>query len=97
MPQPIPIDDIGVLEIPEKIHGERVLCRDLAAFLGVGVITIHRLARDRDCLHFFRWGRPSSGAGYVTPFMAARIIVAIRAKQEADREKRRRVRPRSST
>jgi xanthine dehydrogenase iron-sulfur cluster and FAD-binding subunit A len=85
-------DDLGVFDIPEKIHQERVLCRDLAAYLGCGVVTVQKWAKERSVLHKMprRMRTGASGIGYVTPFIAARIIVYVRAKQEADREKKRR-------
>jgi hypothetical protein len=94
MPQLPVVDDLGVFDIPEKIHRERVLCRDLAAYLGCWTGTIQQWAKERAVLHFLprRQGIGGNGVGYVTPFIAARIIVFIRAKQEADREKKRRSR-----
>ena len=88
----MPADDIGVFDIPEKIHHERVLCRDLADFLGCSIRAVNKWAKERQCLHYFRW--PTAGAwhAYVSPFTAARIIVYIRAKQ-APKKKRRSPKP----
>lgn len=68
------------------MRGERILCADLAAFLGVGVITVNKYARDRNCLHHFEISRAKSRVWYVSPFTAARIIVWVRAMQQWKRD-----------
>lgn len=89
---PVP-DDLAIYQIAEKIQGEKVLCRDLAKYLGCSLGRVHGFAKERDVLHSFITGH---GAGnyktvhYVTPFIAARIIVWVRAMQEENREKARR-------
>ena len=84
-------DDLGIFDIPEKVHGERIFCKDLARFLGCGVKVVQCYARDRDCLHFLQ-GHRMKFLSYVTPFTAARIVVYVRAKQEEKREKFKRYR-----
>jgi hypothetical protein len=86
MPQFPVEDDLGIFDIPEKVNGERILCKDLAHFLGCGVVTVQHYARDRNCLHFFQVRRMKF-LSYVSPFTAARIVVYVRAKQEEKREK----------
>lgn len=86
MPQPHALDDLGVFEIPEKIHEEKVLCRDLAAFLGVSKRAVSDYAKERNCWHWFYEKSGGIKVGYVSPFIAARVIVFIRAQQEAKRE-----------
>lgn len=93
---PVP-DDLAIYQIDEKIQGEKVLCRDLAKYLGCGVARVKAFAKERAVLHSF-WIRPTAYSNkriyYVTPFIAARIIVWVRAMQEEKREKARR--PRSA-
>ena len=90
-------DDLGVFEIEEKVFKERVLCRDLAKYLGCGTRIISRYAKDREWCHIL-WidrGR-SKKVSYVTPWAAARIIVYVRAMQQWSlelKEKKRRKNP----
>ncbi len=89
MPQEIPSDDLGVLQIPEKIHREKVLCRDLATYLGVWVGVVNKWAKERKCAHVVRRTPNSEGLVYVSPLIAARIIIYFRAKQELAEQKKR--------
>jgi hypothetical protein len=81
MPQlPVP-DDLGIFDIDEKVHGERVLCRDLARFLRCRPDEVLNYAKQRNLLHKMLVRR-CVYAYYVSPRTAARIIVYVRAMQE---------------
>jgi hypothetical protein len=82
-------DDLDIFDIQEVKKGERIFCKDLARFLGCGVKVVQCYARDRQCLHFIQ-GHRCKFLSYVTPYMAARVIVYVRAKQEEKREKAKR-------
>jgi hypothetical protein len=86
---PVP-DDLGIFDIPEKVHGELILCRDLARFLRCRWDEVTSYAKDRQCLHRMQWAR-CKYVYYVSPFTAARIIVYVRAMQEERRQQAARV------
>jgi len=79
------VDDLGIFDIPEKVQGERVLCRDLARFLRCRWDEVTSYAKDRQCLHKMLEVR-CKYVYYVSPYVAARIIVYVRAMQEQRRQ-----------
>lgn len=81
-------DDLGVFlahGLPKK--GERVWCVELAKYLNIEEKVVRRFARLRSVLHGVRPTPARKPIYWVTPHIAAQIIIHVRVRQELGSKK----------
>lgn len=82
-------DDLGVFlahGLPKQ--GERVWCVELAKYLNISESIVRKFARRRLVLHGVRPTPARKPIYWVTPHVAAQIIIHVRVRQELGSKKR---------
>lgn len=81
-------DDLGVFlahGLPKQ--GERVWCKELAKYLNIAEKEVRKFARRRLVLHGVRPTPARKPIYWVTPHVAAQIIIHVRVRQELGSKK----------